>query len=196
MTALGSCLGSSAEITLNADGTGTVALEYRVSRSFQDIGAQDGNARWPTVPVDRADMERSIERLEGLRLRSFSTGEEGPDLIYRASVGFSRLEDVLPLLDYGGDGAALVRGEKQSLVLRLNREPGESLDPELLALAEEAFRGYRIAVSLNAPSPVELRVSGGGEGLDIDQGGKKAGFSIPLYGLISLPGPLTVEFVF
>ncbi|MDR0451076.1 MAG: hypothetical protein LBH26_07400 [Treponema sp.] len=189
-----SCLGSSAEIILQAGGGGRLKLEYRVSRQFQNIGALDGNARWPSVPAGRADFERSVDSLEGLRLISFSAGEEGPDLLYRAEIGFSALEDILPLLDYGGEAASLVRGERRSLVLRLGPGP-ETADPGLLALAEEAFRGYHIALSLISPSPVELRVRGG-DSLRIEQEGGKAGFSVPLYDLILLPGPVTAEFVF
>ncbi|MDR1148822.1 MAG: hypothetical protein LBK66_09345 [Spirochaetaceae bacterium] len=198
---LGSCLGSRAEIVLEAGGGGKLNLEYRISRRFQSIGALDGNARWPSVPVDRADFERSIARLnaggpEAVKLLSFSVKEDGPDLIYGAVIGFSRLEDILPLLDYG-ERPSLVQGERRTLVLRLVPGPeagGEPADPGLLALAEEALRGYDLTVSLSAPSPVELRIRGGT--LPVEQDGRKAGFSVPVYDLITRPGPLTAEFVF
>jgi hypothetical protein len=192
-----SCLGVKTEITVKTDGTGTVSTEYRISRELIDIGTLDGNARWPGVPVGRADFERTIDGLEGLTLISFATKEDGPDLIYRAVVGFSRLEDILPLMDYGGEALSLVRGERQSLVLRLAPNPEDkpdALEPELLALAEEAFQGYFFAISLSAPSPVEIRVTGGSS--QVEQGGRKAGFSIPMYELISRKESPTVEFVF
>jgi hypothetical protein len=193
-----SCIGLKTDIVLKADGTGTVTMEYRISREFQDIGALDGNARWPTVPVGQADFERTISRTEGLRLLSFSTGEEGPNLLYRATVGFSKLEDILPLLGEDGKNISLIREERRSLVLRLT--PGreaesEGESPELLALVEEAFRGYDIAISFSAPSPVELRVREG-KGLEIEQGGRKAGFSIPISEIVSRREALTVEFIF
>jgi hypothetical protein len=193
-----SCIGLKTDIVLRADGTGTVNMEYRISREFQDIGALDGNARWPSVPVGQADFERTVSRMEGLRLLSFSTREEGSDLLYRAAVGFSKLEDILPLLGAGEETVSLVRGEGRSLVLRLapGRESGsEAENPELLALVEEAFRAYDIAISLSAPSPVELRVREG-KGLKIEQGGRKAGFSIPVSEIISRTEALTVEFMF
>jgi hypothetical protein len=197
-----SCLGSKAEIVLQSGGSGKLNLEYRISRQFQSTGALDGNARWPSVPVDRADLERSVARLNAgrpgaVKLQSFSVKEDGPDLLYRVVIGFSRLEDILPLLDYAGEPPVLVRGERQTLVFRF--APGteamaETADPELLALAEEAFRGYEIAVSLSAPSPVGLRIRGGT--LAVEQDGRKAGFSVPVYDLITGPGPVTAEFEF
>ncbi|MDR2745971.1 MAG: hypothetical protein LBB77_00865 [Treponema sp.] len=192
-----SCIGVKTEIALKADGTGTIHVEYRISRELMDIGILDGNTRWPGVPVGEADFERSIDGLEGLSKISFSTREEGPDLIHRITAGFSKLEDILPLLDYNGEAASLVRGEKRSLVLHLAPFPenrDEAVEPELLALAEEAFRGYFFAMSLSAPSPVEIRVSGANP--RIEQGGRKAGFSIPFYELISKNESPTVEFVF
>jgi hypothetical protein len=191
-----SCVGLKTEITLKADGTGTLLMEYRISREFIDIGALDGNARWPSVPVGRADFERSIDRMEGLKLISFSATEDDSDLLYKAAVGFSKLEDILPLLDQNGEAASLVRGDRRSLVLTLGRKnETETLPPDLLAMVEEAFRGYLFTVSLSAPSPVEIRVEGGGDS-PVERDGKKAGFSIPIYELISRSKPLTVEFVF
>ncbi|MDR1143109.1 MAG: hypothetical protein LBK77_02685 [Spirochaetaceae bacterium] len=194
-----SCLGAEAEIVLKAGGAGTLNLEYRAARYFQNIGALDGNARWPTVPVDRADFDRSIARLnagrpDAVKLSSFSVREDGPDTVYRAAVDFSRLEDILPLLDYGGTGVMLIRGEPDSLTLNFRPAPGP-VDPELLVLAEEALRGYNITMRFTAPSPVELRVQGGGD-LRIEQEGGKAGFSVPLYQLISRDEPLRVDFLF
>lgn len=191
-----SCLGVKTEIAVKADGTGTINTEYRISRDLMNIGEQDDNERWPAVPLGQADFERTLDGLEGLTLISFSIREDGPDLIYRTAVGFSKLEDILPLMDYGGGAVSLVQGEKQSLLLNLIPEDAklEDLEPEFLALMEETFQGYSFAISLSAPSPVEIRVKGGS--LRVEQGGRKAGFSVPMYELISRKEPPTVEFVF
>jgi hypothetical protein len=188
-------MGLKTDIVLTADGAGTLNMEYRISGLLAEIGALDGNAAWPAVPVGRADFERTLDGLEDLRLLSFSEGEEGGDLIYRAAVGFPRLEAVLPLLDRGGRMLSLARGEKQSLLVRLRPEgKEEALDGELLALAEEHFRGYSFSMSLSAPSAVEIRVTGGD--FLVDQGKGKAGFSVPMDKLMS-PGQFpVVEFVF
>jgi hypothetical protein len=192
-----SCVGLDTKIVLNADGTGRMILEYRVSRQFEAIGALDGNASRPSVPVGRVDFERSIERLEGLSLVSFSSKEEDRDLVTQAVVSFSRLEDALPLLDSGGEGAALYReGDKQVLRLRLGGGTGGDLDPQLLSLAEQASQGYDIAVSLQAPGNVELRVKGDREGLEAGESGKKAGFSVALSRFFRPGRDLELEFVF
>ena len=63
---LNSCLGVSADITIKADGSGKIALEYRVSQALESLGKLDGNG--PAIPVGKADFERSVSRIPGLRL--------------------------------------------------------------------------------------------------------------------------------
>ncbi|MDR2177297.1 MAG: hypothetical protein LBP20_04545 [Treponema sp.] len=193
-----SCVGVRSEIVLNADGTGRMNLEYRVSRQFEAVGALDGNAGRPSIPVGRADFERGIDWLEGLTLDSFSSREEGGDLVSRAVISFSRLEDILPLLDYGGRNAAFYR-EGESRVLRLNLGSGAGrgdIDPQLAALLEQACQGYDIAVSLSAPGKVELRVKGDREGLSVGESGKRAEFSAALSRFFRPGKDLELEFVF
>jgi hypothetical protein len=193
-----SCVGASAEIALNADGSGRMTLEYRVSRQFEAIGALDGNARWPSVPVGRADFERSVTRLDGVKLLSFSAREEEGDLVSRGVLSFSRLEDILPLLDYGGEGLELspAEGDRRTLRLRLGGGGESPPDPQFLALARELTQGRFIALSLSAPTGVELRLSGGGEGVELRQEAKKAGFSAALSRFFPGADPLIAEFVF
>jgi hypothetical protein len=197
---LSSCVGVQADIVLNADGSGRMTLAYRVSRQFEAVGALDGNSRWPGVPVGQADFERSIARLPALRLISFSAKEDSQNALSTAVVGFSRLEDILPLLYNDGEGATLTQqGSTQTLRLRLSPGTG-SLDPQLLALAEQAAQGYDIAISLSAPAGAELRFSPETPAADgawrVEKSGKKASFSIPLFRLISRDKPLYAEFVF
>jgi hypothetical protein len=191
-----SCIGIRSDIVLNPDGTGRISLEYRVSRQFEAIGALDGSR--PLVPLGRADFERGIGRMEGLRLNSFSSTGEGDDLVTRAVITFSRLEDILPLLDSGSRTTVLYReGDRQ--VLRVHLGSGETRqnpDPELLALADQASEGYGIAVSLSAPGAVELRVKGDREGLTVEESGKKAGFSAALSRFFRPGKDLDLEFVF
>ena len=42
---LNSCLGASADITIRSDGSGRIALEYRVSQMLESLGRLDGNER-------------------------------------------------------------------------------------------------------------------------------------------------------
>jgi hypothetical protein len=186
-------MGIRSDIVLNADGTGKLHLEYRVSRQLEAIGALDGNAGRPVLPTGRADFERSLRRLEGLSLDSYSSGTEGGDLVQRAVISFSRLENILPLLDSGGAG---LRQEGDRRVLSLRFKSAENPDPRLLSLAEQAAQGYALAFSLSAPGGVELRLRGDREGLALEENGGKAGFSLALSRLFRPGGDLELDFVF
>ena len=66
-----SCMGVSSQIKLNADGSGTIKLEYRVALELENVGKLDGNEAYPPVPMGKIDLERSIARVSGLRLVSW-----------------------------------------------------------------------------------------------------------------------------
>ncbi|MCL2602070.1 MAG: hypothetical protein FWD91_04570, partial [Treponema sp.] len=103
---LTSCFGVSADITLNANGSGTIALEYRVSQALDALGRLDGNERWNTIPVGQADFQRTIDRLPDMRLVSCSSRQDARDVIISARMEFSSIEGLLAFLDASGRRAA------------------------------------------------------------------------------------------
>ncbi|MDR3193171.1 MAG: hypothetical protein LBT87_08915 [Treponema sp.] len=198
-TGLSSCFGLKADISVKADGSGRIALEYRVAGELDSLGRLDGNRRWETIPTGRADFERTMSRLPRLKLRSFSRKEEGGDLINRALIDFAGLEDLLPLLDAGGEDAVLdKRGNKTRLLLRLTR--GAKLSAETLALLESVFPGRGLELNFKVPAEGELSLldregtpAGEIEGAVLVNRGKELSFSIPLSRLLSLEKGLSVE---
>jgi hypothetical protein len=199
-TILSSCIGVKAEISVKADGSGRIALEYRVAGELDSLGRLDGNRRWETIPAGRADLERTLSRLPGLGLRSFSRKEEGGDLVNRALIDFARLEDLLPFLDGGsGESAVLGRqGSKTSLLLRLTQ--GAKLSGETLSLLEDIFPGRGLELNFRLPAEGELslldregRPIPGIEGAVLVNRGKELSFSVPLSRLFSREGGVSIE---
>ena len=159
---LGSCIGVRADISLRDDGSGRLNLEYRVDRRLDALGRLDGNERWPTVPAGRADFERSLRRLPGMRLLSFSTIEEDRAILNRAALEFDSLDALQGFLDATGRGAVLVReGTGVSLRLILN-EGIKGLDPDLASLIRTLCEGYEVEMSLSVPGEAELAFTDGG----------------------------------
>jgi hypothetical protein len=161
-----SCVGASMEIVLRQDGSGTIALEYRLSRELESLGKLDGNENWPPIPVGKADFERSAARIEGLSLRSFSERASAADRVYQAKFDFSSLEALVMFLDSSGQRASLSREEgRNRLVLSFNDSAGRfDADPELLELAAAAFEGYALDFSIALPRAPELRMPNGSGG--------------------------------
>jgi hypothetical protein len=197
----GSCIGLKADMTLRGDGSGRLILEYRVSRIAESLGKLDGNERWQTVPAGRADFDRTVERLPGVRLVSFSAKDDGADVINRVSLEFKDIESLIPFLAGAGESASLTE-ENGNRRLSLIFSPGaKNADPELLALIREASRPYALALNFSAPGEAALALTDGGgnplaappEGLEIQSRGKKVSLSIGTGDLLSLPEGLGVE---
>ena len=187
-----SCFGVNADIVLNQNGTGTIELEYRISNSLDSLGRLDGNERWNTIPVGRADFERTLDRLPGMKLISFSSRDEGKNLVNRAKMEFDNIQALLTFLDAGGRRAAFSGNEKSgSIVLTLN-EGSEVKNQSLHALVKDISESYFVRVSMTFPAEGSLVITNNKDMPlpavpqgEISARGKKVFFSFPLYEVLS-----------
>ena len=204
-----SCLGASADIVMRANGSGKITLEYRVSQMLESIGRQDGNEHWPAIPVGKADFERSVARIPGLRLTSYSVKEyprryskppnSNPlgdkDLITKVKLDFSDTAALLAFLDSTGSRASIVQENgKNTLRLVLLDPITDAIDADLLSLLEEISAGYDISVSFTAPKGAALSVIPPSRS-DERTVGKKVSFAIGTGELIGMRDGLTLEIV-
>jgi hypothetical protein len=199
-----SCVGVSMEIVTRQDGSGTIALEYRLSRELESLGKLDGNENWPPIPVGKADLERSAARIAGLTLRSFNERTTPADRIYQAKFDFANSEALLGFLDSSGQRATLDKeGGKNRLVLSFNDSAGQiDLDPELLDLVGESFAGYALDFAITLPRTPELRAADGSGGFTGSPPvgtaliqGNKVFFSTAMADLLSAQSPARLEIV-
>jgi hypothetical protein len=197
---LGSCLGVNSEIVINRDGSGTLNLEYRIARMVESLGKLDGNERWPPVPVGQADFERTVARIEGLSMSSFSSKIDGEDLIYTVKLAFADRKALVRFLDATGQRAAWTgEGGENRLSLGLGGGAGIR-DPELSRLAASLFEGYTLSFGFSLPgnAAVTLRDDRGGvlekppSGTLSSRGGRVL-FSSPMAGMLDSSGELTLE---
>jgi hypothetical protein len=149
-----SCIGTGSSLRLRADGSGTIQLEYRLAKELERLGKLDGNERWLPVPVGRADMERTVNRVEGLRLVSFSSREDGKDLVYSARLDFDSPEALTAFLDASG---RLVRLDMEQRRLAFTFTGAESAETGFRETAASAFSGYTFSLALSMPAAVSLR---------------------------------------
>lgn len=198
---LSSCFGVSADITLNADGSGTIALEYRISASLDALGRLDGNERWNTIPVGQADFQRTLDRLPGMRLVSFSSREDGRDFVASAKMEFSDIQSLLAFLDASGSRSAF-SGNAASGRLALTLNDGAQIqNAELTKLLAEAAGDYSVSFSMTFPGEGTLAVSdkqgrplAAIPGSQIQPSGKKVFCSFPLFQTLTAPEGLIAEF--
>jgi len=196
-----SCLGVSAAVTVKADGSGKIELEYRVSQALESLGRLDGNESRPAVPVGRTDFERTAARIPGLTLskyvsKSVRNGSGGSDLVTNVTLDFKDLNSLAAFLDGSGVRAALVEENGSGKLLRLSLlEPSDSVtDPDLLALLREISAGYDFTVSFNLPGKASVTtIPAPIPAAKLEAKGKKASFSIGTGELLGLKEGLAVE---
>ncbi|MDR0314251.1 MAG: hypothetical protein LBI14_11730 [Treponema sp.] len=192
-----SCLGVNADITLNADNSGTISLEYRISQAFDSLGRLDGNEARPPLPVGRMDFERTVERIPGMRLLSYVSRDSGSDRIVTARLEFSTIDDLLQFLDASGQRADYVPGQKKiSFILNPGNNASTS---EFNALISQISQGYNIAISMSFPSEGTVNVLDA-EGrasiarATVQPRGRKVSASLPLETVLSDEKGITLEF--
>jgi len=158
---LNSCIGISADIQMRRDGSGKIALEYRFSQMAETVGKQDGNERWQIIPVGRADWERTVARVDGIKLASFSSRSDKNDIVNRVALEFNNTDALLKFLDPAGKRAYLKsENGANSLYLILN-EPASSQDAELLALMKQVSAGYKVNIRFSAQGNSALAITDG-----------------------------------
>ena len=198
---LSSCVDISMDITLNRDGSGTIALEYLVSQSLESLGRLDGNERWNTIPVGRADFERTMDRLPGMKLLSFTSREQGRYLATNAKMEFSNLRALMAFLDAGGLRSSL-QGDAASGRILLNLSEGAGIkNPALDRLIADISVSYFVRMSMTFPTEGRLNITDA-KGINIQAlpeshirtRGEQVSFDIPLYEILSSTEGINVEF--
>jgi len=196
---LSSCLGVSADITIKADGSGKIVLEYRVSQALESLGRLDGNEGKPVVPVGKTDFDRSVARIPGLKLSGYSSknvpnASGGSDLVTKASLDFKNTGALLAFLDSAGSRAAMVQNGEGKLFRLVLLEPSETVaDPDLLSLLRGISEGYDFNLSFNLPGNANIETVPQVSSAKLVSSGKKMSFSISLGELLNQKDGLALE---
>jgi hypothetical protein len=201
LLALCSCIGVNSDVFLKPDGSGTITLEYRISRVLEGLGRQDGNERWLTIPVGKADFERTLERLPGIKMLSFSSGEEGPDLVVAVKMEFKNMEALLRFFDSTGNRVVCtLEGGVNRLVLTLAEAKKRSGNRELDELFGRVAAPYGVRLAFTLPSEAALSVlDGNGNPLSgppdssVTPRGKQVSYSIPVKAVMESAGGINLE---
>jgi hypothetical protein len=189
-----SCIGVSADITLNQNGSGVIILEYQISKALDSLGKLDGNERWNTIPVGRADFERTLDRLPGIKMLSFSSieKENEKNLQVTVKMEFLNPQALMAFLDSAGLRSSFSGdAHSGSLSFTLSNNGGIK-NLSLDSLLAGVFEGYNVGLSFTFPGEGNLKILNS-EGLPAKEipkariipNGKKVSFSLPLYELLA-----------
>jgi len=152
IVSLSSCIGVNSNVSIRQNGSGTIQLEYRLSRMFEALGKLDGNEKQLPLPVGRTDFERTVNRVPGLALTAYSISQDEKDLLVKAELSFTSLDALAGFLDATGQSVRLVSdGGNRTMGLVLVRGI-KNVDADLESLVRTVFAGYTIDMRFNFPS--------------------------------------------
>lgn len=188
---LSSCLGVNSNVTIRQNGSGTIQLEYRLSRMFEALGKLDGNEKQLPLPVSRTDFERTISRVPGLQLTSYATSQDQKDILIKAELSFANLDALTGFLDASGQSVRLANeGGNRAMGLVLVRGI-KNVDKDLENLVRTVFAGYTIDMRFNLPSTPTVSTVG-----KIGQSavtGTTARYTSPVTDLVLSPEPVELR---
>jgi len=202
-----SCISLSIDIQMNRDGSGRLTMEYRISRALETLGALDGNAEMPAIPVSRSDWERTIERIKGVKIVSYSSSQKGQDTISAVVLEFSNPAALLALLDPDSSRASITADNNQNrfnLILNDGSPVSKYSDDyeTMMEFARMMFSDYKFEISLSAPGNSTLTFTNG-KGNEIPKpspveavtSGRRVSMSIGIMDLIEAQDGIGVKFL-
>ncbi|MDR2072402.1 MAG: hypothetical protein LBP60_03090 [Spirochaetaceae bacterium] len=193
---LGSCIGVGSEIRIDRNGSGSLKLHYRIASGLEDLGSLDGNERWLPVPVGRADMERTVARIQGLTLVSYSSRQEGLDTLHSAELSFASPGALEAFFDSSG---RLFTADLPDKRLRLAFPQTAEQDRDFKELLSRALEAYTFSISLSLPGTVRVAwLDGEGKPATVFPGdcsvaGSTLSYSVPMADLVFLDMALQME---
>jgi len=159
---LSSCVGVGSRLTIHQDGSGTLALTYRVSQLVVNLGNPvDGKGVIP-LPLTKADFERSVASSQGMvRLTSFDRSEDQKDVTIRVELAFDSLEALAKLDAFQSAQIRLSSdGGGHSFSQLIAKAPREPITEDSLRMVDAFFGDYDLAFTIEVPQPVKTNTLG------------------------------------
>jgi len=200
---LNSCVGLSMDIQMRRNGSGRLIMEYRVSRMAESLGRLDGNENWPIIPAGRADFERTLARIPGMRLVSFSSSEGAQDVITSITLEYDNTEALMKFIDPSGTRASVsIENQSGRLNIILNEPVSSNYNEDLFELIRQVSAPYGLSISFSAERNCALSFTDG-EGTAAQApaaaqtvtSGRKTSVSIGITDLLEIREGLGVSFI-
>jgi hypothetical protein len=157
-----SCIGIDSRLTVRNNGSGTLALTYRVSQLIANLGISSSDKGAVPLPLSKADFERSLESSNGkVKLTRFSRAENEKDITVSAELSFDSLEALSQVdafrsqdLKIGTDGSIRTFSEL------IARAPARPVSDDSLRMIDAFFTGYDLTFTIEAPQPIKVNSLG------------------------------------
>jgi hypothetical protein len=160
---LGACFGVKADTVVRGDGSGTIAIEYRVSEYFLTLGAQEGNEAAPALPVGKQDFQDAADEIDGLKLTGYSRKKDGEDVLYSITLEFTRFGALAEFMSSQDAGYFDYTEKDGRRVVTIVFAPDAArLDDGAEEMLPVIFEGYTYDFKISFPSNCDVRFFNGG----------------------------------
>jgi hypothetical protein len=152
-----SCVGIDSRLSIHDNGSGTLALSYRVSQSVAQLGLSTAGKPIIPLPIARSDFERSLLPTNGkVRLTKFVRSENEKDIMINAELSFDSLESLAQVDAFrDADLKMKVDGRLNTLTQVIGRALPTPLTDESKRMIDAMFTGYDLTFVVEAPRPIQ-----------------------------------------
>jgi len=152
------------DIQLNNNGSGRLSIEYRISHALNNLGALDGNVSFPVIPAGKEDIERTIQRIPGMKLLSYSSRQTERDMIINVNMEFDSPQALLAFIDPQGNKASIINNGQSGifeLIIINNEFDITRYDENLIPLMRTFFNDYDFTINFTASGNSSITITDG-----------------------------------
>lgn len=157
---LTSCLTITSEIVLDSDGKGTVAMTYRISKLFTDMGTSGTDKKAVPLNFKKEDFENITRANEDLTLVSYEESEDTRDVIVTVVLAFDSINAFNRY--FAQNGALTMEKEGDDTVLtQVLLDAGQPVpSEESMQMMETLFQDRYFEFKIKVPGTIK-EVQGG-----------------------------------
>jgi hypothetical protein len=149
------CIGIESTMNINANGSGTVSIQYKVSQLLVNMGRTEteGEKQVP-LPLTEEDIRQAVMRAPGLSLHSVHQEETETDVIILAEIGFDSVESLSKSEVFADMPISFSTNGDTYVFSQLLTEGSEEMTEEQKQAMQDFFQGYELAFTVTAPRKI------------------------------------------
>jgi hypothetical protein len=195
---LSSCVGIKSSVAFKRDGTGTINMEYRISKMLTEMAEGDGDT---PLPVSEEEMKSALAGHPNLKLKKVSQREDDNDVYITSEIEFQKISEFTDIESFGQMPMSLEEKGGEYVFKQIISEgneasdesaEGESSTEEMDAASQEMmaafFEGYELSFEVSAPTEITYHSLG-----ELSANRKTVTYSIPLLEMDALEEETVLE---
>jgi hypothetical protein len=150
------CLGATTHIAIKDDGSGSLAISYRVSKLVAYIGAESEDEKHIILPIREADLLSITDSIEDVDLTRHTIRDDDTDILVDATFEFASLEGLVALFTQIDGPVLSFRTEAETTTLSVVIYEGleKGVDDNVEQMITSFFSDYELTWELSVPSTV------------------------------------------